>query len=194
MSPTDLMDINTVRRLTISTLVVLGLSTLLAPAPSSDGPDNWQRLQAMPPELRNQLADQLKAFDLLDRDEKEGLRALDKKIGAEPEENRLLYYGVLQRYHAWVQSLTETQRNELSAAPPETRWALVTKILADRKSKSVEKTEPSIFHYADFGGNSPFELAERIKAWMLMTDGREGRGHQARSGRPNETHEPVRPG
>ncbi len=170
MSPTDLMVIKSVRRLTFSTLVVLGLSTLLAPAPSSDGPDNWQRLHAMPPELRNQLADQLKAFDLLDRGEKEGVRALDQKIGAEPEENRLLYYGVLQRYHAWVQSLTETQRNELSAAPPETRWALVTKIVADRKTKSAEKFEPSVFHYADFGGVSPFELAERIKAWMVMTD------------------------
>src|SRR3954466_2761645 len=109
------------RFLAIPALALVGALPLPGSAPIAEAPDGWTRLGAMPPELRSHLANQLKAFDLLSRDEKDSVRALDRKIAAEPEENRAAYYGVLRRYHLWVQSLPEAQRNELNAAPPASR-------------------------------------------------------------------------
>ena len=156
------------RRLAIMTLTLVGTLSFLGPAPSSDAPDNWERLRAMPPELRKHLSEQLKAFNLLDRAEQEAVRALDRKVASEPDENRAIDYAVLRRYHLWLQTLTEVQRNELSATPPSKRFALVTKIVADRKG--TDKTESSFYHYADFNGLSPFDQAQRIEVWLKLSD------------------------
>lgn len=158
------------RRLAILTFTLTLLGTLSLPGavPSSNAPDNWERLRTMPPELRNHLADQLKAFNLLDRDEQEAVRTLDRKVASEPDEDRATDYAVLRRYHLWLQTLTEAQRAELSATPPSKRFALVTKILAERKGN--DPTESSFYHYVDFNGVSPFELAQRIEVWLKLSD------------------------
>ena len=155
------------RRLAIPTLALLGAFTLPGPAPISDASADWERLRSMPQELRNHLADQLKAFDTLDRAEQEAVRTLDRRLASEPEENRASYYAVLRRFHFWVQSLSEAQRNELNTTPPDGRMALVSKLLADQKGKHVPET--STYHYADFGGVSPFDQAQRIMAWKKLT-------------------------
>jgi hypothetical protein len=155
------------RRPVITFLAVLGVLTLPAPGPPADD-SNWERLRSMPLEQRNHLSDQLKTFDGLDRVEKAAVRALDRKIADEQEDNRAVYYAVLRRYHLWVRSLTDEQQRKLSEAPPEQRMALVSKIRAEQRASSPP--EPSIYNYADFGGASPFELATRIKAWLSLTD------------------------
>lgn len=156
------------RFLAIPALALIGALTLPGPAPIANAPDGWTRLGAMPQELRSHLANQLKAFDLLSRDEKDSVRALDREIASEPEENRVAYYGVLRRYHLWVQSLPEAQRNELNAAPPASRFALVSKLVAEREGR--DQPESSFFHYSDFGGVSPFDLAARIQVWLKLND------------------------
>ncbi len=160
----------TARRLVITTLGLLGVLALPGPAPVSEIPVNWERLRAIPPELRSHLSDQLKAFTLLSRAEQEAVRALDRKIASEPEEARAADFAILRRYHLWLQSLSEAQRNELNATSPSKRFALVSKILADRAAG--EKPEASFFRFADFGGRSPFDQAQQIAIWLKLTDAR----------------------
>src|SRR4051794_17977855 len=101
-----------------ATLAFIAVSALSAPGPSGDTADGWSRLQSMPPELRTHLAEQLKEFALLSRPERDAVRALDRKIADEPVVNREVYETVLRRYHLWVMSLPETQRNELRGVAP----------------------------------------------------------------------------
>ncbi|MCA1686608.1 MAG: hypothetical protein LC745_11675, partial [Planctomycetia bacterium] len=158
----------TARRLTIPTLALLGVLVLPGPSPLSDPGGDWERLRAMPPERRRHLADQLKAFDLLERTEQDAIRALDRKIASESEENRSLYYAVLRRYHLWVQGLPEPQRAELNAAPPSKRFALVSKLLSGRTG--TDQDDPLLDHYADFGVASPFVMAQQIATWLKLPD------------------------
>ena len=156
----------TARRLTISTLVLLAAIALPASAPVSSEEGNWERLRSMPQERRSQLAAQLKEFDLLDRARQESIRALDQSLAAEPEENRTNYHGVLRRYHRWVQSLSEPQRNELSTVPREKRLAVVARLRAEQRAGG--RSESVYFQIADFGSVSPFDLAYVIRVWLEM--------------------------
>ncbi len=156
------------RRLAITAIGLFATLTFVGLAPVPEVAGNWERLRGMPPELRSHLANQLREFSLLDHTEQEAVRTLDRKIAAEPEEDRGTDFAVLRRYHLWLQTLAEVQRAELAATPPSKRMALVTKFLADRKA--ADKTESSFYHYADFNDASPFDLAQRIEAWFKLTE------------------------
>jgi hypothetical protein len=145
-------------------VVAVGMFVLPASAPPSEG-DNWRRLQSMPRELRTMLAQRLEQFDRLDRVERDAVRALDAKIAAEPDENRAAYFDVLRRYHLWFRTLTDTQRADLSAAPPENKLALVTKFRSDQR-KMTAGSDSHFLEVADYGGVSPFKLASLIKIWL----------------------------
>jgi hypothetical protein len=62
--------------------------------------ENWQRLRSMPPEQRQVLAENLKKFDALDRNQKAAIRELDERLAKLPVENRMNYDSVLRRYRS----------------------------------------------------------------------------------------------
>jgi hypothetical protein len=141
----------------------------LAPGLTHAGEDeNWQRLRSMPREQRLILAENLKRFDNLDPQQKAVLRKLDEEIAKLPTENRANYESVLRRYHLWLQSLRKEQQDQLNAAAPDQRMALVRKFLAEERS--TPKTSPSSFlQLADLTAQSPYDLAHKIKIWLEMS-------------------------
>jgi hypothetical protein len=140
----------------------------LAPTFARAGEDeNWQRLRSMPPEQRQVLAENLKKFDALDRNQKAAIRELDERIAKLPAENRMNYDSVLRRYHLWVQSLPREQQDALRATPPGERMALVRKLRAEGRSTS-QMTTPSFLEIADLNAPSPFDAASRLKIWFEL--------------------------
>src|SRR4051812_11828299 len=111
---------STARRLAILSASVLATLVLSAAVPGPEEP-NWRRLRSMPREERVRLADKLKAFDALPTGDQEAVRALDRAIAAEPEENRANDFAVLRRYHLWLGGLTEAQRADLGRLPSDKR-------------------------------------------------------------------------
>lgn len=154
------------RRSAIVSLAFLGTLVLTASSPrTEDG--NWDRLRSMPLERRAHLHSQLKAFDLLTNVEKESVRSLDRKLAAEPEEDRGNYYEVLRRYHLWVESLPESKREELNATPPNKRLALVSKIRTEQSATG--RRESTYFQLAEIRNISPYNVAELVKIWLELT-------------------------
>ena len=88
------------------------------PSPMTDA-ENWNRLRSMPREQRLALWEKLKEFDALGPTEKSAIQALNARITQLPAVEQANYWSVLSRYHHWVQGLSEEQRNELNAAPPD---------------------------------------------------------------------------
>jgi hypothetical protein len=152
-------------RLAILTSSMIATLALSAPGPGPN--DRSERLRSMPIEERIRLANKLKVFDALPGDEQAAIRALDNAIAAEPEENRANYYAILRRYHLWLRTLTDSQKAELASRPAETRLAFVTKTLAEQRA--ARKPEPLVYQLADFGGASPYELANLAKMWLKLT-------------------------
>src|SRR5437763_13958316 len=96
-------------RLAPHLLIGLALPFLLAGA----GEDaNWKRLRSMPREHRLILAEKIKEFDRLDRDEQARIRDLDRRLSALPDADQATYRSVLRRYHIWRQSLPDDQRSQ----------------------------------------------------------------------------------
>ena len=122
----------------------------------------------MPPELRNHLSEQLKAFDLLGRAEQDAVRALDRKIAAEPEENRASYYARPPPLSSLGAEPPRGAAERAERHPAVGAFALVSKLVAERKGRDT--AESSFFHYSDFGGVSPFDLAARIEVWLKLND------------------------
>ena len=121
----------------------------------------------MPREQRLLLSAKLKEFDALSPAEQAEVREFDRTLAAEPESEREGYYAVLRRYHLWVRSLPESQRERLNATPPEKRMAMVAKLRAEEQQ---ETPRDSLIQLADFGSVSPFDLARRIKIWMSLNE------------------------
>jgi hypothetical protein len=157
---------STARRL--AALLASSLVTLALTAPGPGPADErLGRLRSIPSEERLRLAEKLKAFDALPRDEQEAVRALDAALANEPEENRAEYYAVLRRYHLWLRGLTDAQRDELAKLPPEKRLPLVSKLLAEQKAP--QRAELFFDRVADFAAVSPYDLALVIKTWLKLS-------------------------
>jgi hypothetical protein len=154
------------RRLAIPPAVAAVILALAA-APAPEGAA-WARLRSLPHERRLFLAEQLKAFDALDRAEQAKVRALDQKLASEPEENRANAFAVLRRYNLWFQGLPEAQRNELNSAPPERKLALVTRFRAEQRAAEAGRRE-SFYETTDFGSASPYQVATQIRNWLSLT-------------------------
>jgi hypothetical protein len=149
----------------LSLLAVLGALGLCGAAPGADDARE-ERLRAMPRERRLYLAEKLKEFDGLDKAERDSVRELDRRVSALPEEDRANYYTVLHRYHLWLQSLPEAQRNEINAKPPSERMTIVSRVIKDQASRAP--ASPPFFQIADVGGVSPFNMANQAKIWLAL--------------------------
>ena len=148
-----------------ATSAVLALFVIGAAGVSDDA--NWQRLRSIPREQRQHLSDKLKEFAALDRDTQARVRKLDAKLDALPDGDRANYLAVLRRYHLWHEELSETQRNEIDGVAPEKRMAVVARIAADRTRP--RSSSPSALRYCDVGNYSPYELANQVQVWQVLT-------------------------
>jgi hypothetical protein len=126
-----------------STVLALGLLALLARSAPADPPEeNRRRLAAMPLERRQTLARNLERLDALPADEQARLRQLDQQLAECEPTDRRRYLAVAHRYHLWLQTLTDDQRQALAAASPQERIVLVKRYRADQR-QAVE-THPSL--------------------------------------------------
>jgi hypothetical protein len=147
-------------------LVVLIGVLIVIPARAGED-ENWQRLRAIPREQRLVLADKIKEFDALPREQRDAIRGIDQQVNKSADRDR--YLGVLRRYHLWLQNLPEAQREQFLTTPPDQRMALVTKFRAEERATAT-KTAPSLFlQIADHGGISLFDLGQRLKVWFALT-------------------------
>lgn len=141
----------------------------------ADDASNWERLRSMPRERRQALLENLEQFDALSPNEKSAVRALNAKIASLPAADQARYRSVLRRYHLWVQSLPEAQRNQLKAAAPEERMKLIAKFRADeRVAAPRRRSSPSLLQVVDFGASTPFEMARQIRVWQKLTPEQRG--------------------
>jgi len=135
----------------------------------ADEASNWERLRSMPRERREGLLEDLKKFDGLSPAEKKAVRDLDGKLAKLAPADQARYRSVLRRYHLWVQSLPETQRNQLNAAAPGERMKLVAKFRAEERASAPRRSSPSVLLVADFGASTPFEMAHQIQIWKALS-------------------------
>jgi hypothetical protein len=150
--------------------LALTMGLALIPLVSARGgeTENWERLRSMPRERRVFLSEKLREFDSLAPEEKSAIRALDRKVEGLSAADQANYLAVLHRYHLWLQSLPEDQRNALKTIPPAERMAMVTKLRAETKSSSPRRTSPVFLQLADLDGPTPYELVQQIKFWFEL--------------------------
>ena len=147
--------------------VPLGLAASQVPG----GPGSTlARLRAMPVELRRALAGNLDRFAALDRGEQDALLALEASVAGRPPEERARDYDLMQRYHAWLGTLTEEQRGRLTAATPAERLALIRSIREGDPAAAPGPGEGSLWTLS--GAFNPVGLAEeahQARLWKVLS-------------------------
>ncbi len=73
----------------------------------------------------------------------------------------------MRRYHNWLDSLPDKERDDLQVRPPGERMAQIKKMLS-RFPLPAEGT-PLWLQFADFAGPSPFETATTFRIWQGLT-------------------------
>ena len=131
---------------------------------------NWERLRSMSLDQRQFLAAKLKEFDVLPREEQVSIRKLDDELQKLPRQNREEAYSVIRRYHLWLSSLSEADRNELNNLPPDKKMERIRVLREGQPPASSDY--PSDLHPSVFGSNSPYDLANQIKTWLSLTPDR----------------------
>jgi hypothetical protein len=148
-------------------VLVLGL---LVPAPAAsragDVAENLARLREMPLERRQALARSLDRFQALPAGEREAIRALDRQLSELPDDDRARYLAVLHRYHLWLRTLSEDQRQAIQAAPPEQRMALVRKLAAERQPPPWDRSDWAVFLGSTLNPSPLFDQAYAIRVWL----------------------------
>jgi hypothetical protein len=130
--------------------------------------ENLQRIRTMPREERLGLWEKLKEFDTLSTSEQAAIRSLDARIAQLSPADQANYLSVLNRYHQWVQGLSEQQRTELNALPPSQRMGMVTRLRAGERTGVAGQSTPLFLQVFDFTSVSPFELANRLRVWFQL--------------------------
>jgi hypothetical protein len=127
-----------------------------------------QRLRTLSPRLRAELAQALSQFDLkLTPDQQRSIRDVDERISRLSAANQVHYLAVLRRYHNWLDSLPEIDRDKLQALPPDERMAHVKKLVV--RHPSPRESGPDWLPFADVGGFAPLELASDFQVWQDLT-------------------------
>ena len=136
---------------------------------ASDAPDDPRsRLQSMSVQHRTELAEALKHFELqLNPDQQKSIRDLDRRLNQLPAEERARYLAAMRRYHNWLDSLPDKERDDLQVKQPGERMAQIKKMLS-RFPLPSEGTPPWL-QLADFAGPSPYETAAIFRIWQGLT-------------------------
>jgi len=142
------------------------LALTVSPMAKADEEENWARLRSMPREHRQSLSQKLREFDRLPSNEKAAIRALDQELNSQPTANRANFQSMIRRYHLWLQTLSEDQRNQIEATPVEERMAAVVKLRAKTKANPSEGESHVLLQVT---GPSPTNLATLLQTWMSLT-------------------------
>ncbi len=150
-------------------LLISTLATILAAA-GFDRDANLARLASLPQERRLALLENLRKFDLVLTPEKRAaLLRIDQKIQTLEPDEQVMYQAVLRRYHNWLESLPDNQRDMVLDKPPLERMAEIKKLLATYPVPRVDT--PRLLRLVEIGEFSPFELASIHKIWEALTPG-----------------------
>jgi hypothetical protein len=111
-------------------LAALAVATVafLAAAAADSISARLERVRAMSPENRLALTKSLERFDRLPSATRERVIELDRALSTLPPEEMARYLETLRRYHVWLRTLPEAQRNELENAAPEQKPAIVARL------------------------------------------------------------------
>lgn len=154
-------------RLLAASLVLVATAlggTLLDPdSPPADS------LRQIPAASRRALADQLRAFDRLPREEQAAIRALDRQLQEMPIDERLRLESVLHRYYLWTLTLPEDRRRALEQASPADRIALVRQFRGEGQPERDQQANQVFAQSAVLSPISLFESAFLLKVWFRMT-------------------------
>src|SRR5258708_35930425 len=126
-----------VRALLFLALALAALGAALPEPPSSDGvtrDDPLARNQQLLEEWREnpkhnaRLQRDLERFWSLPREERDRLRALDRELHEQDSATQQRLWGVLERYHAWMERLPESDRRRIESASGDRRLAIIKEI------------------------------------------------------------------
>lgn len=164
-------------------LVVSAVAVLLVAA-AGGLEANLERLKSMPQAERNRLLENLRKFDLtLSPEQRAAVLALDRQIAEASADQRGLYRGALQRFHAWLNTLPEQRQEEIIAKPPGERMPLIRKWLAEFPVPTAGT--PALLQVMEPGEYNPFEVASAYRIWQAL-------GEKDRAAVQQETSEPRR--
>lgn len=107
----------------------LGGVLVLGAAATPTLDDAFERLRSMPTDRRIALSDDLDAFRRLSRGERSGIEDLDRQLQQAQPEVRERYNEALRIYQLWLASLSEEDRNRISALPTSQRMGVVRELL-----------------------------------------------------------------
>lgn len=152
-------------------LVLLACLAMICPSTAQAGEaENWARLKSMPRERRIALAKNLERFDALNRDERAQIRALDAHIETRSPAEQAHYHAVLRKYHLWVQSLPDDQKEQLRRATPgRERMILVANLRGAQKATLAGsgKTPPTL-QLIPITPIPPVECAALMRDWLAL--------------------------
>lgn len=152
------------RALALSTTAVLIVAACGASARVSTA---LERLRGMSPARKQLLREKVERFELQSSaEQQQPLRELDRRLAGLSEEERTHYFAVLRRYHNWLESLPERDRDRLQTQPPAERWPMI-KTLSSKYPVPREDT-PYWLKLTDLGGGSPFEVAAAFRTWQSL--------------------------
>lgn len=122
----------------------------------------------MPAEQRDKVLQLLRKFELeLPADKQREIRELDRRIADLDPQARSRHLWALRRYHDWLNSLPENQREIVLSLPPSERMATVKKLAITYPVPSADT--PRSLRISEAGELSPFELASAFRIWQKLT-------------------------
>ncbi len=149
-------------------VVLVAAAVTLAIGAGDATQDERARLLRLPPARRSELVEALRQFDLqLTAQEQSSLRELDRRIGLLSAEDKLRYLAAMRRFHNWLETLPELDRNNLLARPPGERMAQIKALLS--RYPVPRETTPPWMQFGDVAGTGPFEVAAWFKIWQELT-------------------------
>lgn len=120
------------------------------------------------PSERDEIRESLRRFDMmLNVNEQRAARALDDRLRTLPEDERDDYLLVLRRYHNWLRSLPERDRDALAAMPVDARLKRIHE-LSGKYPPPVGASHSSL-DFIQTGGTGAFEVAALCKIWLAVT-------------------------
>lgn len=151
--------------------LLLGLAALGgAPATLGDEAENLRQLHAMPRERRIALSENLERFDKLPPAEQAAIRKLDAEIARMDPTKQARYRSLMRRYHLWVNTLTEEQKEQLRATEgTEARINLARKFRLQEMADGGSGSRIFGIRSGDFGVKGPYEVAHLLRIWKRMT-------------------------
>lgn len=169
-------------------LVLLACLTVVTPTTAVAGEtENWARLKAMPRERRVALAKNLERFDALDRDDRAQILKLDEYVAGRSPTEQAHFRTVLRRYHLWVQSLPDDQKEQLRRSQPgRERMILVARLHASQQvSVASASATPLSVQILPVVPIPVVDCAGLLKDWLALTPD-ERAGIEKRNPRPPE--------